>query len=398
MSALQKLRPARAEEKRAPEPARPAPAFKVAAGALRLALDRMALVVKPSQVPILMCVMLDVRDGEVVVRSIERDMALWVSETMPATVERPTKIVVPFRSLRRLVKLLPRNAEVVVASDLLTVEVSVLGLSVRMPTLPAEDWPQPPALHEQAVSEMQAGDLLRLIGMTRYAVSDEETRYYLNGICLEGDADGACRAVATDGHRLAIEEAPAGTLVPGRRDIVPRAALAPLAEVLRAVPPEVPVTMEWGVATLRASVGRHVLAVKLIDGTFPEWRRVVPKAEDAKHTLAVLRPGVLAALIERVTVVRDSQFAPIVFEAVGGTLTIRCHSMEGGDARMVLPDEVATWAGPDLTFGAQARYLRPVFASFPQGASFRFIEGSAPIVITAPEHEGRMSVLMPMRV
>jgi DNA polymerase-3 subunit beta len=236
-----------------------------------------------------------------------------------------------------------------------------------------------------------------LIDRTRFAISTEETRYYLNGIYLHAavtDGLRSLRAVATDGHRLARVEEPlpeGAETIPGV--IIPRKTIAELRKLLE----EVTGSVEIGLSDTRIQfkVGPITLTSKLIDGTFPEYDRVIPHGNEK-----VLRVGKkdFADAVGRVAAISSERSRPVKLSLQKDLLTLSAASAEQGTATEELDgDRVKYEAGP-LEIGFQARYLSDITDQITDAVEFRFSDGSAPTIVRDAGDESALYVLMPMRV
>jgi DNA polymerase-3 subunit beta len=244
---------------------------------------------------------------------------------------------------------------------------------------------------------LSAQTLRGLIDRTRFAISTEETRYYLNGIYLhvtESDGVKVLRAVATDGHRLARVEEPlpdgAGSM-PGV--IIPRKTVNELRKLLD----EVSGNVEIGLSDTRIQfhVDQILLTSKLIDGTFPEYERVIPRGNDK-----ILRVGKkdFADAVGRVAAISSERSRPVKLSLARDLLVLSASSPEQGTATEELDaDHVKYEAGP-LEIGFQARYLNDITDQITDQVEFCFADGSAPTVVRDAADASALYVLMPMRV
>jgi DNA polymerase-3 subunit beta len=253
--------------------------------ALSKALGHVASVVeRRNTIPILSNVLLNSANNELRLTATDLDMELV--ETVPVRGKGEGATTVPAHMFYDIVRKLPEGADIELKRDgeqgRLTITAGPAQFSLQ--TLPADDFP---ALSVDDLGHsftLTAGELKRLIDKTRFAISTEETRYYLNGIYLHAAKNGSkpmLRAVATDGHRLAQVEHP---LPSGAKDmpgvIVPRKTVLELAKLVEDGEGEV--RIELSPSKIRVSTGKVVLTSKLIDGTFPDYERVIPQSNDKK--------------------------------------------------------------------------------------------------------------------
>jgi DNA polymerase-3 subunit beta len=242
---------------------------------------------------------------------------------------------------------------------------------------------------------LPAGELKRLIDKTQFAISTEETRYYLNGIylhALESEGRSLLRAVATDGHRLARVDtnAPKGAAgMPGV--IVPRKAVAEIQKLLE--DGEAEVLVELSSTKIRVSAGDVVLTSKLIDGTFPDYQRVIPAGNDK---LLTVDKGDFAASVDRVSTISTERGRAVKLSVSEGRMVLSVTNPDSGSATEEI--EVEYDAAP-LDIGFNARYLMDIAAQIDsETALLKLADPGSPTVIQEKEGASALYVLMPMRV
>ena len=244
---------------------------------------------------------------------------------------------------------------------------------------------------------LAAQDLRGLIDRTKFAISTEETRYYLNGIYLhaaEGDNGPVLRAVATDGHRLARVEEP---LPDGARGmpgvIVPRKTVNELRKLLDEVSEDIEISLsetriQFGFSTMK-------LTSKLIDGTFPDYDRVIPRGND--KVLRVNQKDFSAA-VSRVSAISSERHRPVKLSLAKDLLVISASSPDQGTASEELDADRINYESGPLEIGFQARYLNDVTEQIEGDVEFVFADGAAPTLVRDPSDTRAVYVLMPMRV
>ena len=215
------------------------------------------------------------------------DLDIEATDAAPAEIKKAGSVTAPAQTLFDVVRKLPEGAEVTL--DLADSRLSISSGRARfaLPTLPAADFQTMAKEAAPIKFEIEAAELRRLIDKTRFAISTEETRYYLNGIYLhhaKGAKGPVLRTVATDGHRLALAEtvAPKGSAAL-KGVIVPRKAVAEIRRLLDDAPETV--TVEASDSKITVHIGEAVLTSKLIDGSFPDYQRVIPKDNNRILTL-----------------------------------------------------------------------------------------------------------------
>jgi DNA polymerase-3 subunit beta len=244
------------------------------------------VVERRNTIPILANVLLRADASELSLKATDLDMEMV--DRVPAAVEQSGASTVPAHMLYDIVRKLPDGAEIALdtgSGQTMTLKAGRARFSLQM--LPDSDFPDLNAGDLPVSFRMPAEVLKRLIDRTQFAISTEETRYYLNGIYFHVVGTGAgarLRAVATDGHRLAQAEAPAPEGSAGMPGIiVPRKTVGEIQKLLEDPANEVAIGLSD--TKIRLTIGDVVLTSKLIDGTFPDYERVIPKANDKVLTL-----------------------------------------------------------------------------------------------------------------
>jgi DNA polymerase-3 subunit beta len=353
------------------------------------------VVERRNTIPILSNVLVQASGGEVRLKATDLD--LEITETTPAMIEQGGATTVPAHLLHDIVRKLPDGAQVSLetAPDGATLSIRSGRSRFSLQMLPESDFPDITAGPFTHRFEMKAADLRRLIDRTQFAISTEETRYYLNGIylhTLDTRAGATLRAVATDGHRLAQADfaAPEGSAgMPGV--IVPRKTVGEIKNLLDDA--EAVVTVELSESKLRVSVGSVVLTSKLIDGTFPDYARVIPQGNDKE--LAVERDEFKTA-VDRVSTVSSERGRAVKLSISEGKLVLAVNNPDSGSASEELGAEYEDEA---LEIGFNARYLLDIADQIGSGTMrFRLADPGSPTLIQDGSDESALFVLMPMRV
>lgn len=353
------------------------------------------VVERRNTIPILGNVLLKAEGASLELKATDLD--LEVTEATAAQVDQTGATTVPAHLLYDIVRKLPEGAEVALRTDDSGNTMSVMSgrSSFRLQCLPQADFPELTAGSFSHTFRLEATALKGLIDKTQFAISTEETRYYLNGIYLhthESEGRLALRAVATDGHRLARAEieAPAGSEgMPGI--IIPRKTVSELQKLLDS--PDVKIAVELSESKIRFTIGSVILTSKLIDGTFPDYQRVIPTGNDKR--LIIDRAGFKAA-VDRVSTISSERGRAVKLSIADGQVTLSVNNPDSGSATEELP---ADYDADPIEIGFNARYLLDVTEQLSGGeARFMLADAGSPTLIHDTGDDHALYVLMPMRV
>lgn len=377
---------------------------------MKLTIERAALlkalahvqsvVERRNTIPILSNVLISAQGDALRLSATDLDME--ITDEASALIDAPGQITAPAHTLYEIVRKLPEGAEVALAfsGDDPRLQVQAGRYRVSLPVLPPGDFPMMSAEGLSAGMRLDAKDLARLIDKTRFAISTEETRYYLTGIYLHTvveDGREMLRAVATDGHRLALAEmiAPEGAAgAPGV--IVPRKTIQ---EVRRLIDDgEETVGVDLSPQKVRFEFGRATLTSKVIDGSFPDYTRVIPR--DNSRLMSVDN-SFFAAAVDRVATISSEKSRSVKISVENGKLTLTVRNMETGQA---VEELEVDYAAEPFEIGFNARYLLDVAGQIGgEMIDFRFAErtGGAtlldPVMALDPTDANVQYVLMPLR-
>ena len=325
------------------------------------------------------------------------DLDLEVLETVPADVGRAGGTTVPAHMLYDIVRKLPDGSEVAletaVDGQTLTVRAGRSNFSLQM--LPESDFPDLTIGEFPVRFELPAASFKALIDRTQFAISTEETRYYLNGIYLHTptiEGRTLLRAVATDGHRLARAQ----TAVPDGADgmpgiIIPRKTVGEIQKLLEGG--EGNATIEISETKIRVTFGSVVLTSKLIDGTFPDYGRVIPQNNDKE---LIVDKKDFEAAVDRVSTISSERGRAVKLALSAGKLVLSVTNPDSGSATEELEVE---YASEPLDIGFNSRYLLDIAAQIEgEAAVLKLADPGSPTLVQDKDAKGALYVLMPMRV
>jgi DNA polymerase-3 subunit beta len=351
-----------------------------------------SVVERRNTIPILSNVLVQAQGGEV--KLTATDLDIEIVESVPAEVAKGGATTVPAHMLYDIVRKLPDGAQLELEQSG-DARVAIFAGKSRfaLQALPHEDFPDLAAGDFPNRFSVAAADLRGLIEKTRFAISTEETRYYLNGIYLhEVAAAKMLRAVATDGHRLAQAQIarPEGAAgMPGV--IVPRKTVLEVVKLFEGADGEVEVSLS--ASKIRFAAGDLVLTSKLIDGTFPDYERVIPRHNDK---VLELDTKTFASAVDRVSTISMEKGRAVKMQIGGHKLTLTVNNPDSGSAE----EEIAcNYDADPIDIGFNSRYLMDVAAQVKSDAMvFNLADAGSPTIIRDPGDEQALYVLMPMRV
>lgn len=372
---------------------------------MRLTIERAALlkalahvqsvVERRNTIPILSNVLLSAQDSAL--RLTTTDLDIEIAEDAFAEVQRAGATSAPAQYLYDFVRKLPDGASIKLdlGGDDPRLSVWAGKARLNLPVLPSQDFPLMPVDALATRFEIHPNELKRLIDKTKFAISTEETRYYLNGIYLHTavtDSGPMLRAVATDGHRLALADASAPDGAQGMPGvIVPRKTIAELRRLLDDAAGNVEIAASD--QKIRFQLGDAVLTSKLIDGSFPEYARVIPK-----NNSRILRVEnrIFREAVDRVATVSAERSRSVKMALDGDRLTLTVNNPDAGLATEDLPAE---YASEPMEIGFNARYLLDVADQVDgDSAQFEFADSGSPTLVRDDSDANAIYVLMPLRV
>jgi DNA polymerase-3 subunit beta len=354
-----------------------------------------SVVERRNTIPILSNVLLDAQDGAL--RLTATDMELAIIEGTTADIAQAGATTTPAHTLYDIVRKLPDGAQVELAlgGDDARLTLKAGRSEFALPCLPREDFPVMADGDLPVRFTVDADAFRRLVDKTRFAVSTEETRYYLNGIYLHAAETGGVamlRAVATDGHRLALVETPlpeGAASMPGV--IVPRKAVGELRKLIDDTDGEI--TIALSDTKIRFEFDDAVLTSKLIDGTFPEYQRVIPEGNDK---ILEVDSKSFAEAVDRVSTISTEKSRSVKLSLAQGMATLTATSPDNGSAT----EELAVAYDADaIEIGFNSRYLLEMTAQIEgDEARFALSDSVSPTLVRDSNDEAAIYVLMPMRV
>jgi DNA polymerase-3 subunit beta len=349
-----------------------------------------SVVERRNTIPILSNVLMDAREDGTL-RLMATDLDLQVDETVPANVATAGATTVSAHTFFDIVRKLPEGSQVELSAADGKMQVVAGRARFNLSTLPRDDFPVIAEGELPTRFELPAATLRQIIDKTKFAISSEETRYYLMGIFLHV-ADDMLKAAATDGHRLARVTVAKPDGADGMPDvIVPKKCVLELRKLLDEVEGTVEVTLSS--TKIRFVLGHAVLTSKLIDGSFPDYNRVIPTANDK---LLKLDPASFKAGVDRVATIASEKTRAVKISLDRDRVTLSVTSPENGLATEEL---AADYSADGLEIGFNARYLLDILGEIDgDTVEVHLADAAAPTLLRENDKSSALYVLMPMRV
>jgi len=354
-----------------------------------------SVVERRNTIPILANVLIQAEAGEV--KLTATDLDIEVVETAPADVAQDGATTVPAHMMHDIVRKLPDGAQLQFEQGPDEGRLTVYSGRSRfsLQALPPQDFPDLATGELTHRFSLPAKDFKALLDNTRFAISTEETRYYLNGIYLHtvaAEGGDMLRAVATDGHRLAQAQTPRPAGAEGMPGvIVPRKTVLELSKLIEAADGDLEVSLST--SKIRFGVDGLVLTSKLIDGTFPDYERVIPR-----HNEKVMEVDtkIFMQAVDRVSTISSEKGRAMKMNISGDRLVLTVNNPDSGSAE----EELAVgYQSEPIDIGFNSRYLLDIAAQLKGGgATFLLADAGSPAVIRDPSDDNTLYVLMPLRV
>jgi DNA polymerase-3 subunit beta len=352
-----------------------------------------SVVERRNTIPILSNVLVEA-SGEGGIRLMATDLDLQINETVEANVSEPGATTVSAHTLFDITRKLPEGSQVEISAADGKMQINAGRARFSLATLPRDDFPIIAEGELPCAFELPAATLRQIIDKTRFAISTEETRYYLNGIFwhVSDEDQPVLKAAATDGHRLARVTVPRPEGAQGMPDvIIPRKCVAELHKLLDEVDGTVQISLSE--SKIRFGLGAAILTSKLIDGTFPDYSRVIPTANDK---LLRIDPRSLEEGVDRVATIASEKTRAVKMALGRDKVTLSVTSPENGTAAEEVSGE---YASDGFEIGFNARYLLDILGQMEgDQIEIHLADAAAPTLLRENDKAPALYVLMPMRV
>ncbi|PBN41801.1 DNA polymerase III subunit beta [Sphingobium sp. D43FB] len=352
-----------------------------------------SVVERRNTIPILSNVLIEASaDGAI--KLMATDLDLQIVDSIAAQVEQPGATTISAHTLFDIARKLPEGSQVSLQAAEGKMLIQAGRARFNLSTLPRDDFPVIAEGELPTSFELPAETLKQIIDKTRFAISTEETRYYLNGIYFHVADDGqpVLRAAATDGHRLARITVPRPDGADGMPGIIiPRKCIAELRKLLDEVDGSIQIALS--ASKIRFGLGSAILTSKLIDGTFPDYSRVIPTANDK---LLKIDPRGFEEGVDRVATIATEKTRAVKMSLDRDKITLSVTSPENGTAAEEVP---GAFQGEGFDIGFNARYLLDILGQINSDlVELHLADAAAPTLIRENDASPALYVLMPMRV
>ncbi|MGN6819765.1 MAG: DNA polymerase III subunit beta [Sphingomonas sp.] len=352
-----------------------------------------SVVERRNTIPILSNVLIEAT-GDGALKLMATDLDLQINESVPAAVDTPGATTVSAHTLFDIARKLPEGSQVQLSAAEGKMTIVAGRARFQLGTLPRDDFPVIAEGELPVQFELPAETLKQIIDKTRFAISTEETRYYLNGIFWHVADDGqpVLKAAATDGHRLARVTLPRPDGAEGMPDIIiPRKCVAELRKLLDEIDGSVGVSLS--ASKIRFDMGQALLTSKLIDGTFPDYSRVIPTGNDK---ILKIDPRSFEEGVDRVSTIATEKTRAVKMSLDRDKITLSVTSPENGTAAEEVPGD---YAAQGFDIGFNSRYLLDILGQIESDTvEVHLADASAPTLIRENDKAPALYVLMPMRV
>jgi len=338
--------------------------------------------------PILANVLLVAKNAEVAVTATDLEVELVAN--VGVQVDSPGEVTVPGRKLLDICRALPEDAEVSMGQSGEKLVIKSGKSKFSLTTLPAAEFPTVEDINAGHSVEVSQVVLARLLDKSHFSMAQQDVRYYLNGLLLE-TGNGVLRAVATDGHRLALSDAALeDSSAPEQQVIVPRKGVL---ELQRLMTGEGSLTIELGSNHVRIQLDGIRFTSKLIDGRFPEYERVIP--QDTSNALSADK-AVLKGALQRTAILSNEKYRGIRLIIRPGTMVLQAHNPEQEEAEEELEIE---YSGDEIEIGFNVNYILDALGAIESDdVTLAVVDGNSSCLLRDPGDESCKYVVMPMRL
>lgn len=349
------------------------------------------IVEKRNTMPILVNVLLDAQENQL--KAYATDLEVSLTDSAPIQIKEAGKVAVSAKSLFEITKELFDGPIQLIKKENNWLEIKQGKFLSKIIGVAAEEYPVFPTYSSENFSKINASELKFMIDKTIYSVSNDETRYHLNGVYFEKIEKDVITMVATDGHRLSLIKKQFKNLAMAEKIgvIIPKKGLFEIKKLIESSVEDIYIAVEGSQFILKA--GSCVLMIRLIEGKYPNYHQFIP--QKFTHNIVVPRDAILSSL-KRVSLLANQKSKAIMMSFTENKLEITSNNPELGDAKEELD---INYKGPELKIGFNARYIEDVLKNIDHNeVEFELNDQLSPGVLKAHKKSDYINVVMPMRI
>lgn len=349
------------------------------------------IVEKRNTMPILVNVLLEARENHL--KGYATDLEVSLTDAVPVQIKEAGKVAVSAKSLFEITKELHDGPIQLIKKENNWLEIKQGKFLSKIIGVAADEYPVFPTYSSENFSKMNAAELKFMIDKTIYSVSNDETRYHLNGVYFEKNDQDSITMVATDGHRLSLIKKTFKNLSLAEKVgvIIPKKGLFEIKKLIESNVEDIHVAVEGSQFILKC--GSCVLMIRLIEGKYPNYHQFIP--QKFTHNIVVQREAILSSL-KRVSLLANQKSKAILMSFSHDRLEITSNNPELGDAKEELD---INYKGPDIKIGFNARYIEDVLKNIEYDqVEFELNDQLSPGVLKAHTKSDYINVVMPMRI
>ncbi len=352
------------------------------------------IVEKRNTVPILSNILITTNKNSIVISAT--DMDIFVTEKIDSNVIEEGAVTVSAHTIYDIVRKIAEGNEIeLISNDGNKLSIRSGNSKFSLSCLPKDDFPKMEDISFENEFTINSEELKKIINRTKFAMSNEEARYYLNGIyfhAVEASDKKMLRTVSTDGHRLARFE----TEIPDGADnipgiIIPKKTINEIGKLIDEFSGDVSISLDENKIVYK--IDNIILSSKLIDGSFPDYEKVIPKNNDKIFTVD---SKLIYEAVDRVSTVSSETSKSVKFKIINNILTLSSNSVETGSGA---EDIDINYNGENIEIGYNAKYLLEIINQIEgENVEFKLFDSSSPSIIGDPNDKKALYILMPMRV
>lgn len=353
------------------------------------------IVEKRNTMPVLVNILLELKDG--ILKIFATDLEVSLTDEAKVKMTTPGKVAVNAKNLFEIIKELAEGPVTLTKKENNWLEIKQNKSVFNIVGISSEEYPVFPTYTTTEFMKIQADVLCDMIEKTIYSVSNDETRYHLNGVYFEKFNDNNVqkyRMVATDGHRLSLVDRQADAAKKQAVNggvIIPRKGLHEIRKLLESLGGEFEMAIEGSQLIVRHA--STVLMVRLIEGKYPNYQQLIP--QNLRRQVSVSRESLLSSL-KRVSLLSNQKSKGVTLLLTNGRMEITSNNPELGDAKEEIE---VNYKGEDLKIGFNAKYILDVLASFDDDeVAIELNDQLSPSLMRPHNDQSYTCVVMPMRI